>query len=335
LLLLCVALMLGCVALTLFLYQTVVRKAFKTVRSTAESVATLRFLGTLETDLLAVCNDTLAQHFVMDLVSIFAVAPLIHKMMTWQLERSMPGGYGMVLARTRLWDEKMQLYLKKNHTMGQKGVRIRQIVILGAGYDTRAYRFEELLRERQVTVFEVDKPDIQNGKRKKLASVIKGGLPDYVKYVSSDFNLGTLGKDLKKAGFDQKEQTLFLWEGVTSYLKAEVVDATMAWMKANSPTGSVIFFDFKRAAAYRDPAAHHGMKQAMAFVAKLGEAYEGFSIESGLLDEWLAERGWLLTLHITPKELEQYVWKSTGTPLCKVAGYQDFVIATNTDSNEK
>jgi len=90
-----------------------------------------------------------------------------------------------------------------------------------------------------------------------------------------------------------------------------------------------LFFDFKRAAAYRDPDAHYGMRQAMTSVKKIGEPYGGFSVEAGLIDEWLSERGWQLIEHFTPKRLENYVWKSTGDPLGRVTGYQDFAIAMN------
>jgi len=90
-----------------------------------------------------------------------------------------------------------------------------------------------------------------------------------------------------------------------------------------------LFFDFKRAAAYRDPDSHYGMRQTMASVKAIGESFGGFCIEAGLVDEWLTERGWQLIDHFTPKKLEPYVLKSTGAPLGRVTGFQDFAIAMN------
>ena len=88
------------------------------------------------------------------------------------------------------------------------------MVILGAGLDARAYRFEEL---KSIKVFEVDHPASQASKIEKVRRVF-GELPAHVTYVAVDFNTQTLEKRLPECGYDETRRTLFIWQGVTQYL---------------------------------------------------------------------------------------------------------------------
>ena len=97
---------------------------------------------------------------------------------------------GFLTVRERHIDE----YLKTCLAHG-----VQQVVILGAGYDARAYRFDEF--KRGVKVFEVDHPATQQAKLKKLAKIF-GGVPQYVTYVPIDFNTQTLEQRLRECGYD-------------------------------------------------------------------------------------------------------------------------------------
>jgi methyltransferase (TIGR00027 family) len=121
------------------------------------------------------------------------------------LNRQMPGTYEQVVARTRLWDMALVKLLTRNHIEGVKDARVQQLVILGAGYDTRAYRFMDLFLENKVRVFEVDREEMQISKMDTLAKVLKGKVPKYVTYVATDFETGSLAKSLFDAGFDPKK----------------------------------------------------------------------------------------------------------------------------------
>src|SRR4029450_13670513 len=97
-----------------------------------------------------------------------------------------------------------------------------QFVILGAGFDTRAYR---LPNDTRVRVFEVDSPQTQMVKRETLQKV--GIDSSAVTFVAADFEKDDWRGCLSAAGFDPDERTLFLWEGVTMYLSRETVEDSL------------------------------------------------------------------------------------------------------------
>ena len=99
-----------------------------------------------------------------------------------------------------------------------------QVVILGAGYDTRAYRIEGIEKAR---VFEVDHPATQEAKLKRLKKIIDP-MPDHVTFVPIDFNAQTLAERLPSSGYNEHGKTLFIWQGVTGYLTAEGLTARLS-----------------------------------------------------------------------------------------------------------
>lgn len=115
---------------------------------------------------------------------------------------------------------------------------VTQFVILGAGFDTRAFR---LPKERQVRSFEVDTPETLAVKRKMLeqTGIDMAG----VTLVSADFEKGDWFRQLVNAGFNTNEPTLFLWEGVTPYLDRSAVEDTLQKI-ASTAKGSMLAFDY-------------------------------------------------------------------------------------------
>jgi methyltransferase (TIGR00027 family) len=115
----------------------------------------------------------------------------------------------------------------------------KQLVILGAGYDGRAWRMPEL---RGVEVFEVDRPATQEEKRRhaeRLTPVAKA-----VRFVPTDFKEGTLDAALASAGHSRSITTCWIWEGVVMYLAREVVRATLAEIAARSAPGSTLIVNY-------------------------------------------------------------------------------------------
>jgi methyltransferase (TIGR00027 family) len=126
----------------------------------------------------------------------------------------------------------------------------RQVVILGAGLDSRAYRPPDGVR--QTRVFEVDFPPTQEYKKKRVREIM-GVLPSHVAYVPVDFTKDDLGTELGKGGYDRTLKTIFVWEGVTFYLPEAAVDATLRFVSANSAPGSRIIFDYFLASGLKKP----------------------------------------------------------------------------------
>lgn len=113
----------------------------------------------------------------------------------------------------------------------------RQYVVLGAGFDTFAYR--NPLPE--VRVFEVDHPATQAWKRERLAAI--GASTDGAIYTPIDFERETLADALARAGFDTTSPAVFAWLGVVPYLTREAVIGTLAFISGLA-AGSEVVFDY-------------------------------------------------------------------------------------------
>jgi len=126
---------------------------------------------------------------------------------------------------------------------------IDQLVILGAGFDTRAYRLPAAGRPR---CFELDKPRTQAF---KLSMLQRAGLPARTaSYVAADLREDGWYDRLEAAGFDPRRRSFFLWEAVTMYLDRPAVEETLRRIAGTAP-GSVVAFDYfsGRTLASRSP----------------------------------------------------------------------------------
>jgi len=158
----------------------------------------------------------------------------------------------------------------------------RQIVVLGAGFDTRSYR---LPGAAAVPVFEVDHPVTQAAKREALRGVVDP-LPANVHFVGVDFDHDDLGERLRAAGYDEGKRTLFVWQGVIVYLTREGADRTLAFITGHSATGSAVVFDSIDSAAL----AGSGATGLRFFTSAMGEKVT-FGIGLDEIVPWLQARG--------------------------------------------
>ncbi|HEX3049576.1 MAG TPA: SAM-dependent methyltransferase, partial [Aggregatilineaceae bacterium] len=116
---------------------------------------------------------------------------------------------------------------------------IRQMVILGAGLDTRPYRLNGM---DQVKVFEVDLPSVQNEKKKQIQKHF-GQLPKNVSFVPIDFDTQALETVFADSAFDSSQPAVFIWEGVTQYISEAAVLKTLAFIGQSAP-GSLLIFTY-------------------------------------------------------------------------------------------
>ena len=116
---------------------------------------------------------------------------------------------------------------------------VRQLVVLGAGLDTYAYR--TALGE-SLHVFEVDHPATQAWKRQRLAEAAIP-IPSTLTFAAVDFEGETLAEGLSAAGFDPAKQTFFTWLGVVPYLTEQAVFSTLSFI-AGLPGGADVVFDY-------------------------------------------------------------------------------------------
>jgi methyltransferase (TIGR00027 family) len=230
--------------------------------------------------------------------------PGMRRVLLAGLDRLYPGAYLWNISRTKYYDQVL---------LGELAAGARQLVILGAGFDTRAYRFEHELGG--VRVFEVDHPGTSSWKRERLRQVF-GKLPPHVRYVATDFDAEPLGDVLARAGFDPGARTFFLWEGVSMYLTAAAVDRTLA-LASSAPPGSGIAFDYADARGLRDPARFFGASAEIRYVEKRGEPFR-FGLEPSEIERFLADRGLTVVDRAGPEELARLVTMSNGRPRGRV-----------------
>lgn len=241
---------------------------------TAAGIAIVRAIESERPPGERICYDPYARQFV--------GAALYHSVRFFERigygERIGPGVFGFLVARERHIDEYLQSCLDEG---------LSQLVILGAGFDARAYRFPEL--KDQVKVFEVDHPATQEVKLARLSKIF-GRVPGHVTFVPVDFNTEDLGQRLLDTGYDEVLKTLFIWQGVTPYLTPDAVDDTLAFVANHAGAGSSIIFDYIYPSIIEDPQQHGEVKRMRRMRLLSGEGL-AFGIPRGAINTFLAERG--------------------------------------------
>ena len=148
---------------------------------------------------------------------------------------------------------------------------VRQIVVLGAGLDGRAYRMDEL---GGAAVFEVDHPSTQRDKRARLrAANIEPKARD-VRLVPVDFERDDLATSLAREGFSAEQPSFWIWEGVTVYLTRAAIAGTLLVVGAASAPGSRIAVTY---VPPREPRLERVLLAGGHVVARvIGEPIRGF-----------------------------------------------------------
>lgn len=145
-----------------------------------------------------------------------------------------------------------------------------QVVILGAGLDTFAYRNPHA----DVRVFEVDHPDTQAWKRQRLAEA-GIDIPDSLTFTPVDFDRETLPAGLVASGFDRNRPAVFVWLGVVMYLTRNIVMATLRVVAAQATPVRVIF-DYLYPPSSAAPEARAAQQARLDRVAAIGEPFLTF-----------------------------------------------------------
>lgn len=258
------------------------------------------------------CDDALAREFVRPSLARVASAARLPGM-AWLaarfIDRRWPGARSSAIARTRLLDDAVVAGLAAG---------ARQLVILGAGFDSRAWRLPAL---RGLPVFEVDHPATQERKRAALRRAQRV-LLEGVRFVATDFDAGDLERAMAAAGYEPSRRTLLLWEGVTNYLRAEAVDATLRWCARSAP-GSQLLFTYVHADVLARPAAFFGTQRLFATLAAAGEEWT-FGLDPARLADYLRERGLALERDLGAAEYRRLAY---GEAAQRMRGYEFYRIA--------
>jgi methyltransferase (TIGR00027 family) len=221
----------------------------------------------------------------------------------------------MMLIRTKFIDEKIRQSIENGAT---------QFVILGAGFDTRAYRLEGLLQKgellqhaellQNLKVFEVDSAATQTHKRRR-AEIALGPPPASLTYVTIDFNRDKLNGALLSSGFNPSEKTVFIWEGVSMYVAEAGVRETLRAIAQAAP-GSTLVMDYTTQSMLEFMTQFPEIGPTK-LLAKWGEPWV-FGLPDGQEREFFAEAG-LEAREIfpmfSPDTFKKYLTRADGTVL--------------------
>jgi len=217
--------------------------------------------------------------------------PLVGPAMPWSLvDGHWAGPRTTVAVRTRYIDDVLGEAL---------GRGVEQVVILGAGFDARAYRIPRIERTR---VFEVDHPATQSRKKAVLTRQLRR-LPAHVTLIPADFATQTLDSVLLAAGFRPELPTFFICEGVTHYLSAADVDGLFHHVAAGA-AGSRMVFTYIHRGMLDGSAAFTGAADTLATVRRAGEPYT-FGLDPSDIEPYLAARGFRLVEDVGASEYRE------------------------------
>ena len=195
-----------------------------------------------------------------------AALPFLDGLVQTFIHRKAPGALSSGIARTILIDE----LLRQTICYGAK-----QVIILGAGFDTRALRLDFL---NTIPVIEVDHPDTSAFKVRKLKEVL-GKLPSNISYYQIDFNKQSLDNLASRNNFNLSIPTTIIWEGVTNYLTQEAVDETFEFVEKLA-RGSYIIFTYVNKHVLENPESFIGTEKLFRNLSENDECWTfGFKPE--------------------------------------------------------
>jgi methyltransferase (TIGR00027 family) len=235
-------------------------------------------------------EDPLAPGFLDRLKYAYFISrlPLVGWLIPLFIDWNWTGVRASAIGRTCWIDEQLRVALERG---------LRQVVILGAGYDCRAYRLSGIERTR---VFELDHPSTLAVKVKRLKYLL-GAIPKHVSFVEVDFDRQDFALLLEASGFDRFVPTFFLWEGVMHYLTAEAVDTTIRSIASLSAPGSRLVFTYIHSGLLDGSVSFGDMGRVPATLRKTGETWT-FGLRPEELPGYLAGRGLSLVTDIGSTE---------------------------------
>jgi methyltransferase (TIGR00027 family) len=173
-----------------------------------------------------------------------------------------------------------------------------QYVILGAGFDTFAFRRPEMLAT--MNVYEVDHPATQAMKRGRIAG---WSIPARLHFVPVDFNTENFDAALLQAGFDPHQRTFFSWLGVTYYLSREAIFATLEAVRRIAAPGSEIVFDYMDADAFIPEKTVRRMQIMQGGARMVGEPMQTGFAPAALASD-LEAVGFTLAENLAPADIQ-------------------------------
>jgi methyltransferase (TIGR00027 family) len=261
---------------------------------TAQYITFCRALETHEQPGRRLFNDQFAFALLSGSYRMFARMahlPILGKLVYAILDLGWPYTRSSAVVRTRAIDD-----LVRNAI--QSGAR--QLVLLGAGLDSRGSRLDEA---REIEVFEVDHPATQRVKRERLHACM-GKLPTNIRYVAVDFERDALEVKLIESGYNPAVQAVVVWEGVIDYLTESAVQSSLAVLARLLAPSSLLIFTYTHKGALDGSKAFPGARRWRSLSSVCGEPFL-FGFNPDTLSEVLKPHRFQLQSDASTEEIAQ------------------------------
>lgn len=252
------------------------RRIETTASRTAKMTCLSRAASFMETNPSYRSDDSIAPLLLPDFLRLLYHFSAIRNTITRKIAPH--GIYEYVIARTKYIDDVFMRALAE---------QFDQILIFGAGFDTRALRFQNTAQNTRL--FELDVPTTQLA---KIRQYHHRGLtiPANLTFIAIDFDKDSLSGKLDEAGFRKSQRCLFILEGLLMYLQPDSVRMTFRTIQEYAGKGSWMVFDIIYASVLRKEGLYYGEADIINTVTRVGEQWL-FGIEKVALEPFLAEFG--------------------------------------------
>ena len=276
---------------------------------TASFASFIRYCASFESDPRLRTKDRLAGDLLPGMLKVVGSYALPRGLAKLFIQRKAPSAYELLAMRSQVYDAVIENHLGN----------VDQYLLLGAGFDTRPYRYAKEIVRNGVRTFEVDLPAIQQSKKHALAAARASvGSTEHVQFVPTNLNEdGQLLEQSKAAGFNVEKVSLVTWEGVTYYLEEVGVDATLMQLSEMLPSGSLLQFDYIDVGVIQNPQEFFGGE---AFINKRKDTDEPikFGLDPEQVPDFLAKYGFDVVENIHGEAVRSKIMKE-GSPLWKSA----------------
>ena len=238
-------------------------------------------------------SDPFAIHFLDARLRLAVKAsnfPLFKTYLKKAIQKKIPGGLSSGIARTKYIDDLLAVTIRNG---------VKQVIILGAGFDTRAVRLEFL---QSIPIIEIDHPNTSNYKIDIYKTRI-GVLPQNVTFCQIDFNKQNLEQLAERNNFNFTKPTTIIWEGVTNYLTADAIDKSFAFISKFS-RGSFVIFTYVHKQVLDNPGLFIGGEKLLKDLESIEERWT-FGFLPGELSDYLANFGLTLVEDLGATEYRQ------------------------------
>ncbi|MGH9855122.1 MAG: class I SAM-dependent methyltransferase [Blastocatellia bacterium] len=268
---------------------------------TAEGMAMLRALEQFQPASRRIINDPHASEFLIKpYFKMLARSRSPANLTSRAINFWAPGAQEFLTARARLSDD---------IAAEMAADSLRQIVLLGAGFDTMSLRIEEALRD--VAIFEVDHPATQAVKREVIGRI---GAPENLRFVEVDFEQDDFVEKLRRAGFAPDRHSLVVWMGVTYYLTAQAMTRALCQIHTLGAAGMRFVFDYMLKEVVDGATRNRDALGKARMAARLGEPWL-FGLNPAMVGDYLTAFNFKLLKDYDAEELRARYCPGRAAPM--------------------